>query len=340
MLRLSSLIQIGSQEFDFTNNIQAEESWEDFTDLCSIVIPNKFRYKDKPIINNKTPAGDSVFKRGDAVKIFVGYFPNRELVYQGFVSRVIPDAPLTIECQDAMWKLKQTNFKISFEKRLLADLLDEITKDKDGARIIEFEAIDTALGQFRINQASAVQILEEIKSKYSIFSYVEDGILKVGLPHLETVDDARKHNFNFQKNVIGSDLEYLRADDVNIAIKLVNLTKDNKKVERYVLFDLNGNITVVNDKPNDYELRTLHFYETSTADMIEAGKRKLPDLIYEGYRGSFTTFGEPVVKHGDVVVLKDNRYPERDGEYFARRVTRMFGMDGYRQVIELDTKAA
>jgi hypothetical protein len=61
-------------------------------------------------------------------------------------------------------------------------------------------------------------------------------------------------------------------------------------------------------------------------------------LRYEGYRGTFTTFGAPRIEHGDVIDLRSDAYPERDGRYLVRAVTTTFGVGGFRQEVTLDSK--
>ena len=53
-------------------------------------------------------------------------------------------------------------------------------------------------------------------------------------------------------------------------------------------------------------------------------------------QGSFTAFGLPFVQTGDFVKLYDDKNKERDNKTFlAKAVRYTFGMDGYRQIIEL-----
>jgi len=67
-------------------------------------------------------------------------------------------------------------------------------------------------------------------------------------------------------------------------------------------------------------------------------QRETERLRYTGYRGSFTTFGKPDIRHGDIVNLSDPIFPERSGKYLVKRVRTTFGMNGYRQEVELESK--
>lgn len=60
-------------------------------------------------------------------------------------------------------------------------------------------------------------------------------------------------------------------------------------------------------------------------------------LKYDGYKGSLTIFGNSF-NHGDIINLKDDSYPERNGRYLIKKVVTTFGQNGFRQKLELDTK--
>ena len=66
--------------------------------------------------------------------------------------------------------------------------------------------------------------------------------------------------------------------------------------------------------------------------------KELNRVSYEGWRGSFTTFGLPMVKHGYSVSIIDNILPERNGTYMVKQVNTSFGVDGFRQEIYLDLR--
>ena len=65
----------------------------------------------------------------------------------------------------------------------------------------------------------------------------------------------------------------------------------------------------------------------------------LKKYYYEGFTGSFTTFGIPYVKHGDTVRIVNNQLPEMSGSYKVKGVVYYGGVDdGLRQEITLDYK--
>ena len=123
MKRLNVKIIIGDYVFNYMNSVEVLSDWDEFTDTCSIKLPQKLEFEGKPIGVGE----NSIFKRGDAVEVWLGYHPNLELEFVGFISDILPGAPMTIKCQDFMWKLKQANITTSYKdvtlKKLLGDLL-------------------------------------------------------------------------------------------------------------------------------------------------------------------------------------------------------------------------
>jgi hypothetical protein len=62
-------------------------------------------------------------------------------------------------------------------------------------------------------------------------------------------------------------------------------------------------------------------------------------VYYTGFRGKFTTFGEPFVIIGDVAQLQDSVLPERNGRYQIKGVTyACSSSEGLRQEIDIETK--
>jgi hypothetical protein len=325
MLRNTCLIKIGdSIEYRYANTIEVEEGWEGLTDTARIVFPRKTSMKgSRTVVGGLTP----LFKRGDPVEIYLGYYPNQELLYQGFVSEINVKIPLEVRCEDEMWNLKQTQARkvprtgVTGKGLTLKQLLTAILPDG-----YSFDAIDTNVGDWRISgNANVSNVLEELRSKHKIFSRIVNGKLYSGLAFIPELQKTRK--FYFERNIIDwSDLRYQLAEDVRVKVKVNAFYPDNKKVEPYEFGDLDG------------DLRTINLYNVPAADIQTAANRELERLKYTGYRGSFVTFGEPTVNSGDVVSLFSTELPERNGKYLVKKVVRSFSESGYRQKIEIEAK--
>jgi hypothetical protein len=324
MLRLQSKITFTSKTdgtvivFDFVNQVEIETSYENLTDTAKITIPRKLNFDGNPI----AVGVNSIFKRGDSVKIELGYFPDLRTVFEGYISKVNPKTPIELECEDKMFILKTTIIsKYSKTTVKLKDLLKDII-----GNVVEFRTIlDVELGSFKISNSSVAKVLDTLKSDYGFYSYFVDGVLNVGLA--ADASDTKTIEYKFEEVIIDdSSLEYQRIEDMRLKVKAVSIkSSDNSKIE-----------VEVGDE--DGALKTFYTQNATQAALKVFADTKLSEWKYEGFSGSFTTFGEPYIRHGDTAKLISDKFPEKNGLYEVVSVKRSFGMDGYKQDIELGIK--
>jgi hypothetical protein len=322
-------MDIGNYLFDFNNEVEIISSWENLTDTATIKVPRKIRVKKDGLFTNAITAGNSaLWKRNDPVKIYAGYDGDNLLVFEGVLTKISPKLPLEFSCEDYMRLLKQiTVKKFSVQSTSLKNLIGSIVP-----KTIVFETEDITLGKFKIENATIAEVLDYLKRKFGLTSTFQNGKLYVGFAYrFSSINDIATSDlleFEFQRNIIDdSNLDYIRDDDVRLKVVAINLFKNNtrKQIE-------------VGDP--DGELRTLHFYELSDKDLKTLANEALQKLKYEGFRGSFTTFLQPQVKHGQAVKLIDPMIPDRNGVYLVKQVITRFGMNGGRQEITVDRKIA
>ena len=324
MLRLQSKITFTSKTdgteivFDFVNEVEIETSYENLTDTAKITIPRKLNFDGKPI----AVGVDSIFKRGDSVKIELGYFPDLRTVFEGYISKVNPKTPIVLECEDKMFILKTTIIsKYSKTSVTLKNLLTDIIGD-----VVEFRTLlDVELGSFKVSNASVAKVLDTLKSDYGFYSYFVNGVLNVGLA--ADASDTQTIEYKFEENIIDdSSLEYQRSEDMRLKVKAVSInSSDNSKIE-----------VEVGDE--DGALKTFYTQNATLEGLRQFANLKLTEWKYEGFSGSFKTFGEPYIRHGDTAKLISDKFPEKNGLYEVVSVKRIFGMDGYKQDIELGIK--
>jgi hypothetical protein len=247
---------------------------------------------------------------------------------------------MQIICEDEMYQLKKSSIRNYSKKNLT---LEQLITDNYSGKV---EIVDAKVGEFRIDSVTLVQVLQELRNKYGIYSWFRNGVLNSGVPF--TGQDQTTFKFDFQFNIIdGKNLRYTLAEDLKTISHGISEQPDGKKIEVFSYYDKNGNIKSQTKKPElgvsslklPYgDLNTLRIPSLTEAELTELTERRLPNLYYTGYRGSFVTFGMYNVKHGDVAELKDAKFPERDGQYLIKSVSDDFGLNGYRQIIELDRK--
>lgn len=312
MRQLSCNIQIGQYVFTNASEVAIKSSFENLTDTATITIARKLKFDGQLL------AGDSgIFKRGDAVRISLGYDFANELIFSGYLVDIKPGSPLELRCEDEMFQLKKGAIKKTLPGATLKSVLAFIAPG------YPIKSVEADLGDFRIVNETPAQVLSRLRREYGFKSWFRDGTLYAGLafwPELQATP-----RFTFQKDIIEYDLTFQDKETVRVKVKAISMNRDNTKTE-IELGDPDG------------EQRTLTYYNKSTADLNAAAKRDLEQFRFTGFRGSFKSFGTPVVKHGDKVELVDPIIPDRNGVYIAQSVETSFGMSGYKQTIELGTK--
>lgn len=306
-------IGIGNYVFPYATSVAVDSSWENLTDTAEIVIPRKISFQGKSIAE-----GESLFRRADKVNIRLGYDGAYDAVFTGYVSGIEPGVPLRFRCEDEMYTLKTNPKTLSYKNVNLKTLVSDITT-------LPYQSIDAELGRFRISNATPAQVLEQLRKEYSIQSFFRDGKLYSGLAYWPQL--GSENRFEFERDILpSSNLEYIREEDVRLCVKAISIEPDNTKLE-----------VKVGDEQG--EQRTLNFYALGSEKVLkEVAERELTRLRFEGFRGSFSTFGKSYTRHGDTVNLVDQRHPDRNGKYLVRKVMVSGGTGGYRQTIYLDTK--
>lgn len=309
MYKLSSHIEIGNMAFDWVNEVAIESSFKTLTDTCVIKLPRNLNLMGKSI--------KDLISKGDKVLVKLGYDDNPLLEFEGYVTGVKPNIPLEISCEDEMYKLKTGSLKKSWRNVNLSEVIKYI------APKYETDIYEAELGSFSINNETPAQVLQRIKETYGLYSYFKNNKLICGKVY--SLISNKEHAYHFQQNIISHSLEYRKKDELKIKVKAISTTGDNSKIE-----------VEVGDK--DGEEHTLNFYKLSKTELEKRAKEELVKLGYDGYKGSFVSFGIPTAKHGDKAVLSDNEYKERTGNYAIFSVKTTFGMSGYRREIEIGQK--
>ena len=327
MFRLNSKIDIGTYTFTSVVEVEINSSYATFTDTAIIKLPTYIRNNNLDLT--------TVFKKGDAVNIYLGYYPELPLRFTGVVSEILPENPLILKCEDFMWKLKQvtiTNYtlKNATLKQLLTDILPSD---------IEFNNLDINLGTIRINSATVVEVLKNLKKNYGLYSFFRNNVLWVGTKEeIDRTSITKNFNFYGQDGNIKPDhnLIYKKTDAQSFVLRGKLRLDDNSELVKYAYYK--NEEVIVSSGKQEGETRDLNFYGITEAEMDDILAEKLTNYVWTGYEGSFNTFLQPYMQHGDVPNLGDLRFPEKDGLYKAKSVITRFGINGGEQGIELDNK--
>lgn len=311
-----------SETFTFpaVNKVTVTRSFDKQTQTASVVLPRGLIYDKRKIYEG----ANALMRRGDKIKIIAAYFPNETVIFEGYISKINNNVPIELQCEDAMFLLKQAIApNLSYKS---VDLNTFIGKMLTNIKVPYKVDLTAQLGQIRLQEVSIGKVLQVLRDQYGLFSFFVNGVLRVGLPFYK--DEAMKAVFLFEKMVKdGMNLTYLKKDDVKIQVKGI-LIKNNAR-EEFIYGDTTGDI------------RTVFQYGGTKADLDLKCNSFLEQANYTGYYGSFKTFLEPLVVPGDYAIVDSWKYPERKGKYLIKSVTtEVSTSEGGKQTIELERRIA
>lgn len=357
----------------FVTEYHSESSWSNLTAKGKIIFPKNVWATDEggnkvnlgggigggsnnlPII---APYGNTspILMRGDGIEIEAGYGyfdsnGNPKVVKNkipcNWVTKVYNKLPIEVEFEDNMYLLKQTqapnkNWGSLTMEQIIAELIP-LVNNQFGTNLTYDNSIgaSTNLGNFRTQNETIAEVLNRLQKDYKIESFFINDTLYSGLITYYP-NNTNNHQFVFEKNIIEDKMNYTRLDDIKLGIKAYSVnvsgTQTRTKDGRYKTQKKRMEAFVGTSNANDGQVRTMFFWDVKSEDDL---KQKATDALnriyYEGYRGTFTTFGLPFVKQGDTVEISSTRLPERKGKYFVKSVHYSGGFNiGLRQDIELD----
>lgn len=354
---------------DFLTAYEYSSSWAEQASKGKITIPKNLYYRSfalNPLTGTLINVGGfgstPLIMRGDKVTLKAGYVGyNLDTIAEGWISKVHSSIPMEFEIEDNMFILKQTVLepKVFTKSQTLEDVLKYICDSVKETKLTYLANSVTTFGELKVQDETAAVLLDRLNKTYGFNSYFRGNELRSGI-NIYVEQDINYSTFvmnGSKANVIESNLEYFRKDDIPLSAKVYSVntketgetTKDGKaktKKERLTVlcsyYKGKEKTTIIG--ANGYvpdnqegERRTFFYPNVTSADeLAKKGFAQLKNYYYDGFKGSFTTFGYPFVKHGDEVILKNPKLPEQDGKYKVKRVTYTGGTDGLRQDIEID----
>jgi hypothetical protein len=272
-------------------------------------------------LNDKLP---DLIQVGNEIAIRLGYDGDFVDEFKGYVTNIGSRIPVEIQCEDLMWQLKQTEVSKVWKKVRLSEILKQIIPS---GTPFELNGGDRDLGELRLNKVSVAGVLDKFRS-LGITSYVRNGKLYCGdaYPTAWRGDGLHNVRYHFQKNIIEHDLQYRNKKDVKVKLEVIS-KQNNGDNQTYTYPD---NIV------GEAEHHTLHQQNGLSKEQLKKiAEAEYSKFVYDGFRGSFLTFGSPYCDHGWVAELEDLYYPEHNGKYLIDKVVTHFGLRGYKRELTL-----
>lgn len=312
MFRLCAKIEIKGDRawsFDFVNAVEITRDTEKLTTEAKITMPKKVKW-DKA---DKIPV-----KRGDSVKISLGYDDNLQTAFVGYVRDVGFKTPIVITCEDEMFRLKQMPTK---KKAYRSVSLETLLKDQGISYSLNIMG-EQALGAYRVTADTVAALLGKLYEQgiRSFFRY-ENGAPVLYCGVLFERDTSPAQVFKTGLNIISDQsLQQQKAENMRLRVKAVSLMPDNKKIK-----------VEVGDA--DGEHRTLHTYNKTESELKAWAEQEIKRLKRDGLTGSFTTFGHTLVDCLDAIGIVIDGV--KSGVYQVKKNVVKYGDGGYRQEITL-----
>lgn len=318
----------GKLAFAVAQSIHIESSVQALSDTAKIELPRAFKQVGNQVDRPVNIADKSILdfiKRGDSIKIELGYDGRLKTEFEGYITKIGAETPLLLECEDEMFQLKKAPRITKFIKTgKLLDILKAVVPSK---YTIECNA-DYSIGKWLIEDATPYNVLEELREKAGIRAYFKNPTtLCVGMVvdfKAETI-----HEFNFSETVRrGSSLKFIETP------KPLLLSVESKQANGSVLKvskgEKGGNETVIKLWPN----------------MVKADLQKWLDARHtvaanDGFEGTLDSWCYPRTRPGDSAQLYRPMYEDRhqDGRYFIEAVTiDVNGTDGIKRSNTLSYK--
>ena len=221
MFRLCAKIEINgdrSWSLDFVTAVEITRDTEKLTAEAKIILPKKMKWDGSVEIP---------VKRGDRVRISLGYDDRLQLAFVGFVRDVGFKTPVVITCEDDMFRLKQMP---AVKKAYRSVTLETLLKDQGITYRLNIMG-EQSLGAYRVTADTVASLLGKLSEQgiRSFFRY-EGGVPVLYCGVLFERDPTPSQVFRTGLNIISDQsLRLQKAENMRLRVKAVSLMPDNKK---------------------------------------------------------------------------------------------------------------
>jgi hypothetical protein len=303
--------------------VEVESSTSLLADTCVITLPGQSL--------NRTFDLEKYVKRGDAVTVRLGYDDQLNTEFVGYVKTVKPNSPMQIECEDALYLTRREIASKVFKNTTAVDVakyvVAQLNKDLPPLQQLTLKATATGF-QFRtfsIHQATGFEVLEKLRSETGLAIFARGQEVNLHLQH--GYNAGKTTIYDFERNVEESnDLEYVRADEAKVLVKVTGKDAKGKKIEA-TAGEKGGDVRIIN-RPTVSDVASLKKIATET---LKASQ-------YEGYRGGIRSWLQPYTERGYSAKVRDVTYPEREGNYYVTSVKVEFSANGGVRTVALGPK--
>lgn len=297
---------------DIVHSVEIEKNVENLADTCLITLPGS-RF-NAPLFLPKE------IKRGTEVKVFLGYNDNLKEEFRGYVKEVLSNnGAITIECEDALFLFRKSVKNEQFATIDLKGIAEKLCSQIDSSYKVVCD-YGIVYEKFTINDATAYDVLKKLQEDTSANVWF-DTVNKTLHIHQAYVEKGGEVRYSMHRNIESSSLEYRSAQDKKVEV-IIETTDKNGKVKQVTSGTTGG----------DKITKKIGNISPSHAKEIADSELKLH--LFDGYKGSFTSWLVPYVEPTYTAEIIDQEYPDKKGKYYVVSVKTSFSPSGGVRTIE------
>ena len=314
LFNLSWKITLENYQLMLLEGVEITRSVEQLSDTATITLPGS--------VFNKALDIEKEIKRGNTVKIELGYNDDLITEFEGFIESIeTNDGSITIKCEDAIYKLRKPVADKEFTNPDVSVILNYVLAQIGGYTLscdYQFK-----YDKFTILSNTAYKVVKQIQEETKANVYLKGNVLHVHPQYKEIFGTAE---YSFQQNIESSELEYRNADDRKTEVVVEGKSKDGKVIRETAGQKGGDTITIKIDGVSD------------PASLKIMAEEQLKVKSYTGYSGSFTGWLIPYCDAGYKVTISDDEYEFKDGTYYVLEVVTNFSKSGGSRQIKIGSK--
>lgn len=308
-------VTIGAYQLGMIESIEIVRSVELLSDTATITLPSAV-YNKAFEINDK-------IKRGDAVKIELGYDDKLEIEFEGYLKQEpnTDNGSLILECEDGLFQYRKSLDNVELKNASVSDVLNYVNVTIGGFSLkCDY---DFKYDKFVINNATGYDVLKKIQEEAKPNIYLKGNVLHV---HPQYSEIFGKATYDFSKNIETAELKYMRAEDRKFLVTVESKGKDGKVIKAE--FGTTGG-----DK------MTINVSGVTDMDSLKKlAEEALKTKVYTGYEGTFDGWLVPYCDAGYQIRIVDADYEYKTGEYYVLEVKTVFSKQGGVRTIKIGKK--
>jgi len=311
--KISWHIEVGDYRLGMLDNVDIHKSVDLLADTCTIKLP--------ATVNNKAIKADRIneiegkVKRGDKVKVFLGYdkdlFGKEDVPeFEGYLLNIgTDDGSIIFNCEDDLFLMRKAVADKQFKNATVKQIAEYLVSETKCGLLINC-SLTINYDKFVISKATAYDVLKKLQDETKGNIYIKKnaagvGVLNIHPPYIEKHGEVY---YSFQQNIEKSDLKYKSKEDKKLEVEVENTGKDGKKI-------------VVTSGTTGGDKITIKGYGLSKSAMQILADAEFKRRMYEGFEGSITTWLIPFIEPGYTAHIEDEDYEFKNGAYYTTAVT-------------------